>query len=329
MKIKWGILSTARIGVNNVIPALQESEFGKVAAIASRTLEQASIVAKKMEIPKAYGSYEALLADPDIDAIYNPLPNHLHVPWTIKAMEAGKHVLCEKPIALSYHEARKLWEVTKRFPDLKVMEAFMYRFHPQWIKIRQLITEGRLGDIRTIQSFFSYYNTNHEDYRNQPQFGGGGLMDIGCYNISLSRLIFNNEPIHVVGVIENDPIFKVDRLASGIITFKQGSANFTCGTQLEPSQNAQIFGTKGKIELVRPFNPPPDQSAVVWLTVEGKREKILIPPANQYTLQGDAFASAILNKTSEPTPLEDAVANMKVIEAIFNSARQNRRISME
>jgi len=322
-KIKWGILSTAKIGVNKVIPALQKSNFGEVKAIASRTIGTATKAAEKLGIPKAYGSYEALLADPEIDAIYNPLPNHLHVPWSIRAIEAGKHVLCEKPVALSSTEAQTLWETAQRHPEIKVMEAFMYRFHPQWKTTKKMVKEGRIGELRTIQSFFSYYNTDPDNYRNKPQSGGGGLMDIGCYNISLSRFIFGNEPIRVTGVIEYDPVFKVDRLASGILEFKQGFSAFTCGTQLEPYQNAKILGTKGQIEIVRPFNPPPDQPAVVWFTLNEKREKILIPAADQFTLEGDAFASAILNNTPVPTPLEDALANMKVIEAVFKSAEQD------
>jgi predicted dehydrogenase len=263
-KIRWGVLSTARIGTETVIPAMQLGEYCTVTAIASRRLEKAQAAAGQLGIEKAYGSYEELLADPDIDAVYIPLPNHLHVPWTIKALNAGKHVLCEKPIGLSAAEAQVLLSAARKFPRLKVMEAFMYRHHPQWQWAKQKVIEGEVGEVRTIQSFFSYYNADPDNIRNKADIGGGGLMDIGCYCISLSRFIFETEPWRVCGIIEEDPSMKVDRLTSGILEFSRGTSTFTCATQLVPYQRVNIFGTKGRIEIEIPFNAPSDRPCKVW-----------------------------------------------------------------
>ena len=314
-KIRWGILSTAKIGVEKVIPAMLESQHCDVVGIASRDLNKAQTWTKALGLPKAYGSYEALLADPDIQAIYNPLPNHLHVPWTIKALQAGKHVLCEKPIAMTAQEAESLIQAAQTFPTLKVMEAFMYRFHPQWIKAKALVDEGQIGELRTIQSFFCYNNTDATNIRNIAEYGGGGLMDIGCYCISLARFIFNAEPISVHGKIENDPLFGTDRMASGILVFDQGTATFTCSTQLSPYQRVSILGTAGRIEIEIPFNAP-NHACRIWHQQGQDIREIHLEPTNQYTAQCDAFSKAILKNTSVPTPLEDAVNNMKVIEAL-------------
>jgi predicted dehydrogenase len=318
-KIKWGVLSTAKIGVEKVIPALQKSLYGEVTAIASRSGQRAQKAADKLNISTAYDSYEKLLADSNINAVYIPLPNHLHIPWTVKSLEAGKHVLCEKPIGLSATEARELAQKAAQYPGLKVMEAFMYRFHPQWKKVRRLVLGGSIGQLKSIHSVFTYFNDDPDDIRNKPDIGGGGLMDIGCYNISLSRYLFDEEPARVIGHIEFDPNFEVDRLASGMMEFGNGTATFTCGTQLSPDQYVAIYGTSGRIEIEKPFNMPPDQSAVVWLHLEGEKEKIMLEPADQYTLQGDAFARAVLDDTEVPTPLEDAIGNMTVIDSIFES----------
>jgi len=304
-----------------VLPAMQRGEYCEVAAIASRSLETARAAAAQLGIPKAYGSYEELLADPEIDAIYNPLPNHLHVPWSIKALEAGKHVLCEKPIALTAAEAQTLADTARRYPRLKVMEAFMYRHHPQWRRARQLVAEGQIGELRTIHSFFSYYNDDPSNIRNMAGIGGGGLMDIGCYNISISRFIFGAEPQRVCGIVEYDPQFKTDRLASGMLDFGSGTATFTCSTQLASYQRVHIFGDTGRIEIEIPFNAPPDRPCKIWHQHDGGIEEIVFVVCDQYTLQGDALARAILDDTPVPTPIEDAVANMAVIEALVRSSK--------
>ena len=233
-KLNWGILSTAKIGIEKVIPAMQQGKLSKIVAIASRTHESAREAAKNLKIPKAFGSYQDLLDDTSIDAVYIPLPNHMHVPWTIKALAANKHVLCEKPIALTATEAKELLKETEKFPHLKVMEAFMYRHHPQWIRALELINGGGIGMVKTVHSFFSYYNDDPENIRNMVDIGGGGLMDIGCYCISLARLIFDEEPQRVFGKIEYDPGFETDRICSGILDFVQGTSTFTCSTQLVP-----------------------------------------------------------------------------------------------
>ncbi len=323
-KIRWGILSTAKIGREKVIPALQKGQYCEVTAIASRNEDQAKEVADKLQIPKAYSSYEALLNDAEIDAVYIPLPNHLHVEWALKAMAAGKHVLCEKPIGLSSAEGEILLAATKQNPQLKVMEAFMYRFHPQWAQAKKLATDGSIGELKTIQSIFSYFNNDPNNIRNQKDIGGGGgLMDIGYYNISLSRFLFDAEPVRVMGLADFDPVLETDRLVSGMMEFTGRTSTFTCSTQLTPFQRVHIFGTTGYIEMVWPFSPQPDKQASIWLHNNTGSQEIFFEATDQYTLQGDFFAKAILDDTPVPTPLEDAVNNMKVIEAIFKSAADN------
>jgi len=326
--INWGIISTAKIGVKHLIPAIQASDTGTVRAIASRSTEKAKSVAGELNIPVSYGSYEELLADESINAIYNPLPNHLHVPWTIKAMEAGKHVLCEKPIALDADEADSLLKKTREFPNLKIMEAFMYRFHPQWRRAKELITGGKIGDLQSIQSVFSYYNDDPDNIRNKPGIGGGGLMDIGCYCISISRFLFGQEPDSVIGELDMDPDFKVDRKSSGILTFGEKTSTFTCSTQMHPHQRVYIFGTDGMIEIEIPFNAPNDNTTNIYLTRNSNRETIEFEAVDQYRLQVDAFCNSILNDTAVPTPLEDAVANMRVIDAVVGSDKIGEAVKM-
>jgi len=327
-KVRWGILSTANIGVAKVIPAMQRGEHCEVTAIASRDLARARAAADSLGIPKAYGSYEELLADPEIDAVYNPMPNHLHVPWSIKALEAGKHVLCEKPIALSAAEAQTLVDAAAARPELKVMEAFMYRHHPQWRRTKELVTSGAIGELRTVQSFFSYFNDDPNNVRNIAEIGGGGLMDIGCYNLSLSRFLFDAEPDRALGIVEYDPRFNTDRLASGILDFGRGTSTFTCSTQLAGYQRVNIFGTEGRIEIEIPFNAPPDRPTRIWHQRGGTIEEITFPICDQYTIQGDLFALAVLNNTPVPTPLSDAVANMRAIEAIVRSGKEGGWVTL-
>jgi len=321
-KLRWGILSTAKIGLQKVIPAMQASRHGRVVAIASRDLEKAKSAANQLGIPKAHGSYEALLADAGVEAVYNPLPNHLHVPWSIKALEAGKHVLCEKPVGLSVADAQKLVEAAGKHPQLKIMEAFMYRHHPQWQKALELVRAGEIGELRTIQSFFSYWNVDPNNIRNMDAMGGGGLMDIGCYCISLSRFIFQSEPLRVMGIADKDPSFGTDRLSSGMLDFGRGTATFTCSTQLTPYQRVNIFGTEGRIEIEIPFNAPPDRACRMWHQHGQNIREIALDACDQYALQGDAFARAVLDDQPVPTALEDAVGNMRVIESVKASALQ-------
>jgi predicted dehydrogenase len=327
-KVKWGILSTAKIGTGKVIPGMQRGELCDIVAISSRDQARAQEAARALGIPRAYGSYEAMLADPEIQAVYNPLPNHLHVPWTIKALEAGKHVLCEKPIALSVAEAEELVAAAARFPHLKVMEAFMYRHHPQWQTARQMVLDGKIGRLQTVHAFFCYNNTNPRDIRNQADIGGGAMMDIGCYCVSWPRYIFGSEPQRVVGMIERDPGFDTDRLASGMLDFGSGTATFTTATQIPGYQRVNIYGSEGRIEIEIPGNAPPDRPCIIWYEHNGKIEEIALPTADQYTLQGDNFSRAILEDTPVLTPLSDAVANMRVIEGILQSAEKGEWVNL-
>lgn len=320
-KLRWGIISTARIGIEKVIPAMQGGRYSTVTAIASRDFDKAQAAAKSLGLPKAYGSYEAILADPEIDAVYIGLPNHLHVPWSIKALQAGKHVLCEKPIALNADEAQQLQTVAQQHPRLKVMEAFMYRFHPQWQRARELVTTGQIGELRTVQTFFSYCNRDPLNIRNRDDSGGGGLLDIGCYCVSLSRFVLESEPTRVLGIAEFDPQFKTDILASGILEFARGTATFTCGTQIAPFQRVNIFGTEGRVEIEIPINAPPDQPRKIRLQRGYDATWIDVGPHDQFRIQGDLFSLAALEDKPVPTPLTDAVANMRVIDALFRSAR--------
>lgn len=327
-KVRWGVLSTANIGTNRVIPAMQKGKYCEVTAIASRQLEKAQRAAKDLGIPKAYGSYEELINDPEIDAIYNPLPNHLHVHWSIKTLEAGKHLLCEKPIALSSVDGQKIVDEAKKRPQLKVMEAFMYRHHPQWQKVRQLIKEGEIGELKTIQSIFSFYNKDPDNIRNIAAYGGGALMDIGCYNISLSRFIFDREPKRIMGIMDIDPQFKTDRLVSGVLDFGLGTSTFTCSTQLSRHQRVNIFGTEGRMDLEK-INYPADEPSKLWLHREDEITELTLPPCDHYEIQGEQFSLAIINDCEVFTPIEDAVANMKVLEAIVQSARNGTWIDLE
>ena len=317
-KLKWGVLSTANIGVELVIPGIQASEINNVIAISSRNLDRAQSAAKELNIPKAYGSYEDMLQDPEIDAIYNPLPNHLHVPWTIKALEAGKHVLCEKPISITEKEASELVTVTKKYPHLKVMEAFMYRFHPQWKMIKELISDGEIGDVKSLRSVFTFYNTDPNNVRNMADIGGGGLLDIGCYCINFSRFIFESEPVNIQSKLEYDPNFGTDRFGTAILEFEKGYASVTFSTQLEHNQEAVIHGSKGVISLNIPFNAPNDHQRIVTVTKDGTSKDIPFDICDQYTLQADAFAEAVFKNMPVPIPLEDTMNNMKVITKIFD-----------
>ena len=314
-KVRWGILGTANIALAKVIPAMQRSPWCEITAIASRDLSKAKHAAAKLNIPHAYGSYEELLADNTVEAIYNPLPNHLHVPWTIKAAEAGKHVLCEKPIALSATEARTLIEVRDR-TGVRIQEAFMVRTHPQWLETRRLIRTGRIGSLRSIAGFFSYFNPDPSNIRNQLDFGGGALMDIGCYPITISRWIYDAEPLRVLGLIERDPVFGTDTLTTAVLEFAEGHSTFTCSTRLTPYQRMIFHGTDGRIEVLIPFNAPNDQPTQILLN----DELIEFPVCDQYEIQGSLFSQALRESREQPIPLEDAINNMVVIDAVFKSA---------
>jgi predicted dehydrogenase len=326
-KLRWGVVGTANIAVSKVVPAMQLGNWCEVVAIASRDLDRAKQAAQSLGIPKAYGSYEDLLDDDTIDVVYNPLPNHLHVRWSSAAAEAGKHVLCEKPISLNVAQALELLAVRDR-TGMKIQEAFMVRTHPQWLRTRELIRAGRIGQLRSISGFFSYFNPDPRNIRNQPELGGGALMDIGCYPVSMSRFLFEQEPDRVIGLIERDPELGIDRLTSVILDFPQGQSVFTCSTQLAPYQRMQICGTRGRIEVEIPFNAPADRPTRIFVDdgsdlFGGAIETREFPICNQYTIQADLFSQAILQNVEQPVPLEDAVHNMAAIDAIFRSTQSN------
>jgi predicted dehydrogenase len=323
-KVRWGVLGAAAIAVKKVIPAMQRGECCEITAIASREFRKAEQAARALDIPNAYGSYDELLGDPEVEAVYNPLPNHLHVPWSIRCAEAGKHVLCEKPIALNAGEARRLLQVQAR-TGVKIGEAFMVRTHPQWLRTRELIRDGRIGELRSIQGFFSYFNRDPANIRNMRDWGGGGLMDIGCYPIHTSRFMFGEEPRRVVALLERDPAMHTDRLTSCMLDFSAGQSVFTCSTQLVPYQRMQFFGTAGRIEIEIPFNAPNDRPCRI-LVDDGSDlsgagiQTETFPVCDQYTLQGDLFSRAVRGEGGVPVPVEDAIRNMAVIDALVRSA---------
>jgi predicted dehydrogenase len=322
-KLRWGVLGVSKIATEKVTPAMQRGQWTTVAAIASRDRAKADAAAAKLGIATAYGSYEALLADPNIDAVYIPLPNHLHAPWATRAAEAGKHVLCEKPIALNAAEARQLVEVRDR-TGVQIQEAFMVRSHPQWLKALELVRDGQIGDLRSMLWHFSYFNAAPSNIRNILEFGGGGLMDIGCYLINTGRFIFGREPDRVMGVFDRDPVLRTDRMTSLLLDFGAGHLAGTCSTQTVPYQRAHIFGTRGRIEIEIPVNAPPDRSSRLFVDRGTGVETIELPICDQYTIQGDLFSRAILDGRPAPVPLEDAVANMACIDAAFRSAENGR-----
>jgi len=325
--LRWGIMGNAKIARDWMIPAIRESRYAELAAVASRDSDGANALANSLAEntapPLAFGSYEELLASDRVDAVYIPLPNHLHVPWSIRALEAGKHVLCEKPLGLDSGEVMQLQDVANRFPELLVMEAFMYRFHPQWLRVRELIESDALGRIEHVQASFTYNNTDSKNVRNMPGIGGGGLMDIGCYCISAARFVFGKEPLRVVGKLDWDPDFGTDRHAGGILDFGQGMATFQCSTQSHLSQMVKIIGDKGTLEVENPFFLRDGIPSRLRLYRDNIGETIVSGEFNHYVCQVDAFCQAVLNRLAAPTPLSAALANMKVIDAIFASGREN------
>ena len=319
-KVRFGVLGAAKIAIDKVIPAMQRGDRTEVVAIASRDLARAKSAAARLGLPKAYGSYEALLADPDIDAIYNPLPNHLHVPLTIEAAERGKHVLCEKPIGLSSAEAAQLIAVRDR-ARVVIEEAFMVRTHPQWLRAIEICNSGRLGDVSSYLGYFSYFNDDAANIRNVAAYGGGGLMDIGCYLVTTSRMIFGGSPRRVESLVRRDPVSGVDTLASILLEYPNGQAAGTCSTRMVPYQRVHIFGTKGRLEIEIPFNAPPDRPCRIFVDdgrdlYGGGVETIEIPTCDQYTIQGDRFAEAVQEGKPLPWPLEESLENMRVIETL-------------
>ena len=329
MKIRWGVLGNAGIARNFVIPGMQAGKYSEVAGIASRDINKSTKTAGDMGIEKAYGSYEELLADKSIDAVYIPLPNLLHVEWSIKAMNAGKHVLCEKPFALTVAEVKRAMKVRDQ-SGVKMGEAFMVRTHPQWLKARELTSSEDFGKLRAVQGFFSYSNFDSSNIRNSysSDMGGGGLWDIGCYPVNTSRFLFREEPTRVIAMAEFDPKFKTDILTSAILDFPSGQAAFISSTQISPYQRMLAVGTKKHVEIKIPFNSPSTFPTELYYDEsnvnEAERNKIIIDTCHQYTLQGDAFSKAILENTEVPVPLEDTIYNTAVLTALYKSTKSEK-----
>jgi predicted dehydrogenase len=321
-QVRWGILSTADIGMSKVTPAIQQARNADVVAIASRDEGRATAAAQRLSIPSAYGSYEGLLASVDVDAVYIPLPNDQHAEWTIAAARAGKHVLCEKPMAMSAAQAQSMVDACADAGVL-LQEAFMYRHHPTWVAVVRLVREGRIGDVQGISTWFSYFNDDPANIRNRRENGGGALMDIGCYPINASRMLTGEEPDDVASSVRLDPILGVDTLTSAVLTFPGGvQSTFTVGIRCEPYQRVHVVGSQGRIEVEVPFNIPPDRPTRIFVTAGGDppvapaTEVITFDPADQYTIQAEVFGQAILDRAQTPVPPSDAVANLRVIEAV-------------
>ena len=327
-EVRWGILSTASIAREKVIPGIQRADRCRVAAIASRDEARAIEVARQAGIPRAHGSYEALLADPEVDAVYLPLPNHLHAEWAMAAARAGKHVLCEKPLALTSADAERMIEVAEA-EGVRLMEAFMYRLHPSWVAVREIVASGRIGRLMAVQSWFSYFNDDPANIRNIRAYGGGALYDIGCYCVNLSRMLFEGEPMRVEASVQRDAVSGVDIVTSGLLEFEGGVATFACSTRAEDDQRVHVYGTEGRISIGIPFNIPPDRPAHIYVThggqppVEPTTETITFETADPYSVEAARFATAILDGGPTPVPPIDAVANLRVIERIFRAGGDN------
>ena len=323
--LRWGVLSTANIN-RKVVPGTRRAGRCEVVAIASRDPDSAARGAAEYDIPRAHGSYEELLADPEVDAVYNPLPNHLHAEWTIAAARAGKHVLCEKPLAMNAEEAERMVEACAK-AGVVLMEAFMYRLHPSWEGVRELVRSGRIGELRSVQSWFSYFNDDPTNIRNIPDAGGGALYDIGCYAVNLSRMLFGSEPSRIQASMTLDETMGVDVLTSAVLGFGHGVATFTVSTRAETDQRVHIYGTEGRISVGIPFNVPPDRPTQIFLTAGGDppvapdTEAITFDVADPYTVQAERFARAVLDGEPVPIPTADSIANMRVIDEIFRLGR--------
>lgn len=331
-KVKWGVLGAAKIAVEKVIPAMVGHKDFEVVAIASRSQERAKAAAEKLSIARYYGSYEQLIADPDIDVIYIPLPNDLHVPYTLKCIEAGKHVLCEKPLVLKSEEIQQLIDARDKH-QVKVGEAFMVRSHPQWIKTKEIVQNGELGEVELVHGFFSYHNIDPNNIRNKTEHGGGGIWDIGCYPVFTSRMVLGEEPKRLVASLEYDADFGTDKIASVIMEFPSTRVVFSVSTQLVPYQRMHFFGREKDLEVRIPFNAPPDRPCEIKIgsgNLLGEDTGTLtFDVCNQYTLQAEDFTRAVVENSDVPVPLENTLANTRILEAIFLSAKEDRWVHLD
>ncbi|GIP34795.1 Gfo/Idh/MocA family protein [Paenibacillus sp. J2TS4] len=329
-KLQWGIMGCAGIAIRSVIPGIQTSARGEVAAIASRDEAKARETADKLGIAKAYGSYEALLADDSIDAVYIPLPNNMHKEWTIRAAEAGKHVLCEKPFALDARESEEMTEACAK-AGVHLAEAFMYRHHPRYEHLREIIAAGEIGELRGVHGTFTFNSSaNTTNFRNNPAMGGGALYDIGVYPISAARLVTGLEPeAATVHAFFSERHGGVDMMASGLLEFPGGiGLTFDCAMWAAGRNTLEILGTDGRIEVPSAFVCDPGTPSVFYVIAKGERKEVEFPPVNQYSLQADDFAATVLDGAASVFDPQDAVLNMRVVDACLESARTRSRVSI-
>jgi len=334
---RFGVLGVSHFALQKMIPAMQAGGDTTVVAIASRDGARAAQAARALGIAKAYGSYEELLADPEVDGVYNPLPNHLHVPWSERAAAAGKHVLVEKPVALGAAEAQRLLEARDRH-GVVIAEAAMVRVHPRWLAARELIRKGKIGDLTAFVGTFGYDlprkdKDKKDNVRYDPNMGGGVLLDVGFYPVTMSRFCFDDEPTAVIAQMERDSDAgvgaAVDVLTSAMLRFPRGHAVFTCGMHLAPQQRAQILGSKGHLDLLHAWNPASDQPSQLVVETGGRlevsaAERIEFPAVDQYTILAQLFARAAATGGPAPIPLEDSIKNMAVLDALRRSAASGR-----
>ena len=322
--LRWGILSTANIGRAAVIPAIQASTNGEVVAVASRDLGQAASFAEKLGIPRAIGGYQALLDDPEIDAVYIPLPNSLHLEWTIKAAAAGKHILCEKPLALDAAQCLEMDAAAER-AGVKLMEAFMYRFHPQIARAQELITSGAVGDVRHMHAAFTFRLTNPNNIRLQPELGGGSLMDVGCYCVNALRTFAGAEPIEVQAFArwhENG----VDEQMAGVLRFDNGlSGQFDSALTLDRRETFLAAGTEGTLQLPVAYLPGKADTTVLVQHGRDQAQQHIVPGVDEYRLMVEHFADCVLHDRPVRYDAREAVRTLHVIEALYRSARSGGR----
>ena len=323
-KLVWGVMGAANIALKKVIPGMLGDATSTIRGIASRDGAKAKAASAELGFETHYDSYEALLADPQIEAVYIPLPNHLHVPWSVKALEAGKHVLCEKPIALDAEEAEQLIAARDR-SGCQVLEAFMVRQHPQWLRAREIVKSGEIGEVRLVQTTLSYFNADPANVRNIADIGGGALYDVGCYALQIGRYIFASEPSRVVSLIDRDPDMGTDRLTSAILDFGDGKQlAFSASTQLVPFQRTQIFGTKGRIEVLVSLNAPQGEATRLLVDTTGAIDGSgirteAIEPCDQYGLQSAMAVRIFRGLEAAEFSIEDGVQNMRCIDAVYRS----------
>ena len=321
-KLKIGVLGVSNHLIKRIILPLQETNNCFIYGIASRNSEKAISASRQYNIPKYYESYDDLLSDKDIDIVYIPLPNHLHAEWIKKSADAGKHVLCEKPLCMNAKESEDAISYVDK-KGIKLMEAFMYKFHPLWIHVKNIIDTKQIGDITYIHTSFSYNNPSKTNIRNIKEYGGGAMMDIGCYAVSVPRFLLGREPEKTVSLINRHPDFGTDILSSAIMDFGTSRSTFTVGTLSDAHQRVEITGTAGKITIPIPFNTFVDVRSTITITNSIGERTVEFAPADQYGIMFDVFAKTVINDHPVPVNAMDALLNQKVVDAIFRSGESD------